>query len=178
MIRSVRRILSAVSREQTLTEESLLTYLTEVERILNNRPLIPVRDDPAEPDALTPNHILLPRGSSIPATDNADLRLRYTRQWRQSQLMADTFWRRWLKEYIPLLQLRQKWLQPKRNIKVGDLVIVSNDSAPRGTWIKGLVTGAIPQSDGLVRTVEVKTASGTITRDLRKVCLLEGVDER
>jgi len=45
-IRSIRRILGAVSREQVLTEESLSTFLVEAERVLNNRPLCPVYDDP------------------------------------------------------------------------------------------------------------------------------------
>lgn len=32
--------------------------------------------------------------------------------------------------------------------------------------------------DNLVRTVEVKTRSGLLTRDVRRLCLLEGCDER
>ena len=94
MIRSIRRILSAVSREQTMTEETLMTYLTEVERVLNNRPIVPVQDDPAEPEVLTSNHLLLARGIPNQVVDDSNFRLRYTRQWRQSQLLADTFWRR------------------------------------------------------------------------------------
>ena len=55
IIRSIRRILCAVSKEQLVTDEVLYTYLTEVtknqptstkiERILNDRPLVPVYDD-------------------------------------------------------------------------------------------------------------------------------------
>ena len=83
-----------------------------------------------------------------------------------------------MKEYIPLLQLRQRWMKPKRNLKVGDFVMVYNESLPRGRWPNGVVVSTTLQPDGLVRTVEVKTPSGLVTRDVRKVCLLEGVDER
>ena len=40
--------------------------------------------------------------------------------------MADVFWKHWLTEYLPTLQVRQKWLRPKRNLKVGDLVLVKH----------------------------------------------------
>ncbi|MBM6549352.1 hypothetical protein [Streptococcus dysgalactiae] len=57
MIRTVRRILAAVSGQQVLTDESLLTYITEVERIVNDRPLVPVYDDPKNPRVLSPNDL-------------------------------------------------------------------------------------------------------------------------
>lgn len=38
--------------------------------------------------------------------------------------MADLFWQRWTKEYLLLLQERQKWTSLKRNLKVGDIVLV------------------------------------------------------
>ncbi|VDQ10724.1 unnamed protein product [Trichobilharzia regenti] len=82
LIRSLRRVLSAVSKEQVLTDESLMTYLTEVERILNSRPLVPVYDDPSQLDVLTPNHILLSRNpEQVPEID-VSLCGRYSRRWK------------------------------------------------------------------------------------------------
>ena len=46
------------------------------------------------------------------------------KKWRQTQILADHFWKRWLKEYIPALQERQKWHKPCRNAEVGDLVLL------------------------------------------------------
>ncbi|XP_035772477.1 uncharacterized protein LOC102793740, partial [Neolamprologus brichardi] len=48
--------------------------------------------------------------------------------------MSDLFWKRWVKEYLPQLQERQKWQRIGRNFIPGDVVIVVNNSAPRNSW--------------------------------------------
>ena len=75
----------------------------------------------------------------------------YCRSWRAVQLLADLFWQRWVKEYLPLLQRRQKWLQPQRNLKVGDLVLVCDEHAKRAAWPKAIVEETFPDGDGMVR---------------------------
>ena len=91
------------------------------------------------------------------------------------QLLADLFWRRWLKEYLPTLQARQKWLHPKRNLQVGDVVLVE-ESTPRKEWPLAKVIKTCQGRDGRVRSVEVKTSSGVLTRPIHKLCLLEAVN--
>jgi transposase InsO family protein len=67
MIRSVRKILKALLLEQIVSDETLLTLLAEVERILNDRPLTPVSDSTQDMEALTPNMILLLKNNaSVP----------------------------------------------------------------------------------------------------------------
>ena len=51
----------SISTEQRLNDESMLTLFAEVQRIVNNRPLVPLRDDIDSPTALRPNHLLLMR---------------------------------------------------------------------------------------------------------------------
>jgi hypothetical protein len=45
-------------------------------------------------------------------------------RWRYlvAQELAESFWRRRLKEYVPTLTERRKWTEKKRNVQVGDLV--------------------------------------------------------
>ena len=100
-IRYVRRIFSAVSREQVLTDESLSTLPVDVGRILNNHPLYPVNDDPEQTYVLTPNHLLLLCAPVGISGETVNLHARYTRYCRQGQLLADNFWRRWIQEYLP-----------------------------------------------------------------------------
>lgn len=66
-IRTVRKVLNALMKEQVLDDERLTTLLCEVEGIVNNRPITKVSDDPKDLEALTPNHLLLRRkGSECP----------------------------------------------------------------------------------------------------------------
>ncbi|XP_068692634.1 uncharacterized protein [Montipora capricornis] len=58
-IRSVRSILTALMREHGcgLDDESFRTLMTDVECIINSRPLTTPSCDPDDLDPLTPNHI-------------------------------------------------------------------------------------------------------------------------
>ena len=44
---------------------------------------------------------------------------------------ADIFWRRWLREYLPLQILRKIWLVNDEPSKVGDVVVVLVNNIPR-----------------------------------------------
>ena len=61
MIRSVRKVLNALLKNQSPNDEGLSTLMCEVEAILNSRPLTKVSDDPNDLQALSPNHLLLLR---------------------------------------------------------------------------------------------------------------------
>ena len=173
-IRTVRSVLRGLLPLQVLDDEGLSTLMCIVEGIVNGRPITRISDDPKDLTPLTPNHLLLLRsGPTLPSGMFVKQDL-YRRRWRQVQYMADVFWKRWLSEYLPTLQVRQKWLRPKRNLKVGDLVLVKHDNTARLRWPLGLIVDTYPGSDGLVRSVQVKTQTGVYDRPVDKICLLEG----
>ena len=68
--------------------------------------------------------------------------------------MADLFWKRWTKEYLPELQERQKWTRKTRNFVKGDIVVIIEGTAPRNSWIMRQVVETLPDSRGLVRQVQ------------------------
>ena len=173
LIRSVRRILYSLVGERLLTDETLRTFLVEVEKILNDRPITPVSSDPHDLDALTPNHILLLRRNPCSPPDVFDESDKFKARWKLVHLLADEFWQRWTKEYLPTLQERQKWLRQQPNFQVGDLVLMADKNTPRGRWPKALVEQTFPDSEGIVRQVVVRTADGVYRRDVRKLCVLE-----
>ena len=107
LIQSTKRVLNALVKQQTLTDEALLTLIAEAERIINSRPL--VAGDLGSPP-LTPAHLLQCRNDSSSLPQGVfDKKDTYTRRWwRQAQYLADVFWRRWTSEYLPLLQTRSK----------------------------------------------------------------------
>ena len=97
-----------------------------------------------------------------------------SKRWKQAQYLADVIWKRWIREYLPSLQLKQKWLRQRPNLAVGDLVLVVDETSQCGRWPKGIVQEVFPDRYGTVRQVVVRTANSCLRRDVRKPCLLEG----
>ena len=175
LIRNTRTAMKAILKESLVDEEVLATVLTEVESILNSRPLCAACDDPNDYEPLSPNHLLLHRAvHTLPPGSFVKEDVFARKKWRQTQVLADHFWKRWSKEYIPALQERQKWQKLRRNAEIGDLVLLVDECLPRGQWRMGRVVRVVHGRDGLVRTVEVKTgASTSLVRPIQKLCLLE-----
>ena len=91
-IRTTRKILQALLREQIINNESLTTLLREVESIMNGRPVTTVSSDPWDQGPLTPNNLLLLRSESpIPPGLLRKEDLLSHRRWRQVQYLVDIF---------------------------------------------------------------------------------------
>ena len=59
LVRSCKKSLNVVLQNQVLTDEVFLTAITEVESLINSRPLTEVSSDANDLEALTPNHFLI-----------------------------------------------------------------------------------------------------------------------
>lgn len=179
LIRSVRHVLCSVLKQQTLDDESLNTVFCEVESVINSRPITTVSGDPQDLEPLSPNHILLLRANPVMAPGLFSKDDQYhRRRWRQIQYVAELFWKRWLVEYLPLLQQRQKWLKVRRNLKPGDVVLIVDNTAPRSSWLLGRILKARPDARGQVRIVRLQTKTSVLERPVSKVCLLlEGEED-
>ena len=174
LVRSTKEILTAMMKDRVLTDQQLYTLLTEVERILNSRPLTHISGDVNDLEPLTPNHILLGlhrRWSFICDTDESDATSR--KKYRQVKALAAEFWRRWRREYLPKLTTRSRWRQHIANIKEGQLVLLVDDEKHRKTWTLARIIRVLPGDDDTVRVVEVKTKDGLYIRPVAKICSLE-----
>jgi hypothetical protein len=87
--------------------------------------------------------------------------------------MVNHFWQRWLKEYLPSIIERRKWLQSRANLKEGDIVLIADPNTPRGQWPVGHIIRTIISQDKVVRAAVVKTKYGVYERPVVKLCLLE-----
>ncbi|XP_063837168.1 uncharacterized protein LOC135086312 [Ostrinia nubilalis] len=173
LVRSTKAALKATLKERAPKEEVLQTVLAEIEAIINSRPLTHVAVDPRDPVALTPNHLLLGTASNATRLGNfvkTDLCSR--KQWRISQALADIFWARWLKEYLPTLQPRQKWTEAVPPLQPGDVVIVVDGALPRNVWPRGIIEKVYPGADGQVRVADVRTSHGVLRRPATKIAVL------
>lgn len=176
LVRSVKKAMKGVlgNPKALVNQETLRTVFADVVTILNGRPLCPVSDDPKDLEPLTPNHLLL-QGQMLatpPGVFNKE-DIYSRKKWKCAQFLANCFWSRWLREYVPLLQVRQKWLSIRRNLQIDDLVLVVDQNLPRGRWLLGRVQEVFPGRDGKVRSAQVKTKSSSLTRPITKLCLLE-----
>ena len=161
-------------KDRLFTEEVLYTTLCGVESLLNNRSLTSISDDVNDYECLTPNHFLIgevsPNFSPGIFTDK-EINLRH--KWRSVQAATQTFWKRWLNEYLPSLTVRKKWNYHYRNIETNDLVLLKEDNVPRSHYPLARVINTYPGKDRVVRTVKVKTPSNTLVRPVGKICLME-----
>jgi hypothetical protein len=86
------------------------------------------------------------------------------KRWRRVQFLADQFWARWKTEYLYNITERQKWHKPRRNLTVGDIVLITKDNTNRNEWPLGRVIEAIQSEDGLVRKARVQVRSRNLNR--------------
>lgn len=92
--------------------------------------------------------------------------------WQKLHKLQQQFWQRWQEECIVEQLRRNKWLVPKYNIKVNDMVMLRNVLTPPTTWLLGRIVKVFPGKDGLVRSVEVRTEYSHFKRPIGQVCLL------
>lgn len=147
LIGVTRRVLDSMLLEippGSLTHEILTTFIAEASAIVNSRPLVPVSTDPEDPLPLSPSLILTHKPDNtvdyIP-TDGKDL---LRSQWRRVQHLADTFWKRWRTQYLQTLQNYRKWKQEKRNLVIGDVILLKDNSVTRNSWPLGRVVRVFP----------------------------------
>ncbi|XP_059097294.1 uncharacterized protein LOC131891683 [Tigriopus californicus] len=168
-IRTIRKVMAGLMSEtqRNLNDEGLSTLMCKVESILNGRSLTPVSNDPNDLEALTPNHLLLQQAGPTYPPGLFCLSDQYMKQrWRQIQYMADMFWKRLTKEYSSQQMSRNKWIEPKRDVQVGDLVLMVVEGNPRNQWPLGRVLEVFPSSEWHVRSVQVKTAKSEYRRPI------------
>ena len=139
--------------------------------LINSRPLVPISFSDISQEPLTPNHLLLLRGTpNLPPGLFLENDCYSRKRWAQVQFLANQFWRRWMDEYLPNLLERQKWFEPKKNVQVNDVVLLVEDTQQRSKWVMGKVLQTFPDKRGLVRTVLVKTQHNVVKRPISKLC--------
>lgn len=172
-IRTLKSILKDLvhSYPGRLDDFSLRTLLYEAAFIVNSRPLtVEGINDPSGPQPISPNHVIMMKETvplPPPGTfDRPDMYLR--KRWRRVQYLAEQFWSRWKKEFLPLLNTRQKWLTRNRNLQVNDIVVIG-DNDVRGRWKLAKVIEASPGEDGLVRRVRLLVGDSQLDHNGRRI---------
>lgn len=174
-IRCVKTHLAKAIGTRVLTYEEFSTVLTQIEGLLNSRPLCtrPSSSDTSEIAALTPNHFLnVTPLKFLPAEDLTELPDNRLSRFQIVSKLTHIFWRRWSQEYLSSLQQREKWNTPTKPIKLGSVVVIKDQNAHPLSWPLGIVEEVYPGKDSIIRTCKVRTASGSYVRPVIRLAPL------
>jgi hypothetical protein len=134
-------------------------------------------DDPADLGALTPGHFLIGAPlNAIPEPSLLDVPAGRLSRWKLLQQMRDHLWQRWSREYLQGLIPRPKWWSTTGNLKEGQLCLLKSESTPPCRWPLARIVRLHPGEDGQVRVVDVRTATGELTRSAVKIVPLPTAD--
>ncbi|XP_018368747.1 PREDICTED: uncharacterized protein LOC108764844 [Trachymyrmex cornetzi] len=173
-IKSAKTHLKKIVGQAALTYEEMYTLLTQIEAVLNSRPITGLTEDPNNISFLTPGHFLIGEPLNyIPEPDMAELRTNRLSRWQRVEQMQQQFWKRWSVEYLHQLQQRTKWKTSKgRQLHPGQLVLIQQKELTPMQWMLGRVLKVHTGSDGIARVATVKTVKGELDRPLAKLCIL------
>lgn len=176
-VKSVKFHLRRVLRDKTPTVEELTTLLCEVEACLNSRPLAPLTESADDLDVLTPGHFLIGSAlTAVPSPSMLDMSVNSLSRWQLCRQWLESFWQSYSADYVRSMQHRTIWQNPQENIAPGQLVLLNLPNYPPTKWPLGLVTQCYPDSEGLVRVVQVRTATSVYERPIDKIALLPVTD--
>lgn len=172
-VRSAKHHLRRILQLTHFTYEEMATCLTQIEAVLNSRPLTPLSCDPLDLTALTPAHFLIGRPlMSVPYPQVPDINISRLQRYQRVEYIKQHFWNRFHLEYVSLLQEKTKWATSTGQLAVGTLVLVKEKGQPPLLWPLGRVVKVFPGSDGASRVAELKTRKGILLRSFNSICPL------
>ncbi|XP_028967004.1 uncharacterized protein LOC100901023, partial [Galendromus occidentalis] len=173
LVQTVKRPLRKVLGTNVPRFGELATILSDIENMVNQRPLTVVSLDPDEPEALTPMdlifgkpaRVILPDTRNNPISPTATGAAVLSARWRHQQSILNSFWRRFLREYLPYLRSAH-WRKPvdPRPLRVGDLCLLEDPNPSRARWLLVRITALFGgrRTDSRPRSCFVKFPDGRI----------------
>ena len=159
-----------------LSLTQLQTIITEVEGVVNSRPLVYV-DNEIDNEIITPMHFLsLNPKNGTPVLEKNDedydpndpdyqneemsTAQKLLETWKKGNRHLEQFWKIWRDDYLLNLRERNKKfnkhprIQTQSKAKIGDVVQIK-DSTPRGTWKIRRIIEMIKSQDGEERAARI-----------------------
>ncbi|XP_068204606.1 uncharacterized protein [Palaemon carinicauda] len=184
LIGLLKTCLKKVIGQAFLSFSELSCVVTELEAIINGRPLSYTSGDLNQLDILTPNHLILGcRLRSFPREvidwkdetkdplygENKDVGKRFLYITKKS----DDLWKRWEREYLTSLrETHRVGIRHESWPKMGDVVLI-HDEGPRSRWKFGQIVKLHVGPDDVLRVVTLKTPKGQVMRPVVKLYPLQ-----
>ena len=162
-IRTARGIRNALIKThgKSLDEESLHTWLVEVEATVNSRLMTTETISDVKSDIpLSPANLLTMKSIVIlpPPGCFSSAYISIRKRWRRVQHIANEFWSRWRKEFLQTLQEHKTCKTRRRNFRNGDIVLLKAETH-RSHWLIARIIETFEDKYGAVRAVRLKLGS-------------------
>ncbi|XP_062538823.1 uncharacterized protein LOC134207122 [Armigeres subalbatus] len=141
VVKSFKTTFKKVNGTRTLQYDEMQTVFTQIEAVLNSRPLTPISNDPGDFEARTPGHFLVQRPFAAiaePCLEN--IPTNRLSVWQRAQAYSQQIWKKWTTPYLSDLHNRTKWTRRRDNIAVGTIILLMDERLPPLKWNLGRVT--------------------------------------
>ena len=179
MMKTIKTPLKKILGRSVYSADEIYTILTEVEAMVNSRPLTYVSDEPSEMKYLTPASFLIGReliNIPVEPVKSKDKSLRKKELNKLAIMQKRTLnliWKTFREEYTRNLGTVPTKIADSECISPGELVMVAEHCIPRAKWKVGVVDRCKAGPDKRVRTVWVRTAAGVYSRPVQHISRLE-----
>ncbi|XP_018407447.1 PREDICTED: uncharacterized protein LOC108783389 [Cyphomyrmex costatus] len=169
-IKSMKHHLIRVVGNTTFTYEEMSTLLTQIEAVLNSRPLYPLTEDPDDLNVLTPGHFIMSCAPmTVPKPSLELVKTARLSRWQLIRQALDSFWTRWSHECMQQYYATYKWNKVTPSLQDGTIVLVIDERYPPSKWPLGRIIATHPGKDGHTRVVTVKTQTSLLKRPIVKI---------
>jgi hypothetical protein len=194
LIRIIKDSIKRTIGKKILGRSTFTTVITQIEAMLNNRPLTTVTENLE--DTFT---IIRPVDFLRPANDATDTWKatgyddyendptyfeKLTTKTNLSEMLQiqksylEKFWQIWHDQYLTAIRERQRSIEKSMAIQgepiLGESVLIESDEPDRNQWKVGVVDEIIRSEDGVIRTLRIKTGKKTtLLRAINQIYPLE-----
>jgi len=174
LMRSIKEPLKRAIHKKVVQFDDLLVIVSQIEAVVNSRPLSVVNDEFSNEVIITPSHFLV--GESLTKLPNYSSTVSETEDvikiYRGRNDQLKEFWRLFKVNYLKNIRQTMKNKKVTEPVKEGDVVLVGNEKERR-EWPLGRVERIFRGIDGKIRTVSVKVNGKSLIRPVQRLYLLE-----
>ncbi|UYV69625.1 hypothetical protein LAZ67_7000025, partial [Cordylochernes scorpioides] len=173
LIGMMKQLLFRILGQTSLGYEELSRVMCDVESLMNTRPLTYLTEESEDLAPLTPSLFLHEvREVGVPDLDLIDNQT-LSRKYQYIKRVREDLRERFRIEYFGILRQETRRLKTTIPFKVGDMVLIGQESLKRLRWPLARIIQLYPGKDWLVRVAKVKTSSGDKIRPIQKLYNLE-----
>lgn len=174
LVRSVKTALRHTIGRAGLNFEEFRTLMTEIEAVVNRRPLTYTSDDRDDPLPLRPVDFLLTPGPPPFATTQSP-EVTLNSRLKHRKCLLEQAWRRWHREYLNEIHQWRLKEQGRLSPKVGDVVMIEPQQKfkNRALFPLGRITRLIVGTDGHCRAAYIMVNGHEVRRSTKHLYPLE-----